>query len=44
MIDGSIFLGTIDAMNVPTIYRNILYSSVVNAGFKLATGAEGIRL
>jgi hypothetical protein len=41
MIDGSIFQGPINARSVPIICGNI-YSNVVNAGFKLATGAEGI--
>jgi hypothetical protein len=41
IIDGSIFLGPIDARSVPIFYGNI-YSNAVNAGFKLATVAEGI--
>jgi hypothetical protein len=41
MIDGSIFLGPIDARSVPIFCGNI-YLSVVNAGFRPATVAEGI--
>jgi hypothetical protein len=41
MIDGSIFGDPIDARSAPIICGNI-YSNAVNAGFKLATGAEGI--